>query len=158
MLCLNFRRFKFRYRASRCDSGCLGCCARSEPGATSLCRENAFLTQLALIANMVMSQIEIHPFLTRPALAAECAARGIAIEAFCPLLRAKRFTHPGLCEIASAVGKSPAQVLLRWSVQKGARCYNWARVVCNFVSRACLYSVNARIHSFAKVKQSHPAG
>lgn len=42
------------------------------------------------------------------------------IEAFCPLVQANKFDDPKLLAIATAVGKTPAQVLVRWSLQKGS--------------------------------------
>jgi diketogulonate reductase-like aldo/keto reductase len=71
------------------------------------------------IVIVAAAQIEIHPFFLRPALSAVCQSRGIVVEAFCPLLRAKRMTDAKLVDVAARVGKSPAQVLLRWSIQKG---------------------------------------
>ena len=68
----------------------------------------------------VALQIEIHPYLARPALVAACQSRGIVVQAFCPLLRGKKFDDAKLQAIATEMGKSPAQVLLRWSVQRGA--------------------------------------
>ncbi len=79
---------------------------------------------------LLVLQIEIHPFLLRPALARECTARGIVVQAYCPLLRAKRMADPRLLAVAAAVGKSPAQVLLRWSLQKGAFTIHCHHTLC----------------------------
>lgn len=48
-----------------------------------------------------------------------CRARNIVIEAYCPLVRGQRAEDPVLKEIAARHGKTWAQVLLRWSLQKG---------------------------------------
>ena len=65
------------------------------------------------------TQIEVHPYLQRPLLTKVCNERGILVQAFTPLLRGTRMHDPALLAIAARVGKSPAQVLLRWSLQQG---------------------------------------
>jgi diketogulonate reductase-like aldo/keto reductase len=65
------------------------------------------------------NQIELTPFLQRRDTCALCAKLGIAVEAYSPLTRGKRLGHPVVREIAQHVKRSPAQVLLRWSVQHG---------------------------------------
>ncbi|QPG94241.1 hypothetical protein C2857_005461 [Epichloe festucae Fl1] len=64
-----------------------------------------------------INQIEVHPFNTQEAIRATCAKHGIAIEAYAPLVRAKRMTHPTIRELADKYTCSPAQVLVRWSLQ-----------------------------------------
>jgi diketogulonate reductase-like aldo/keto reductase len=51
-----------------------------------------------------------------------CSNKGIAIQAYSPLTRGKKLDDPILKSIAKEYSKSPAQVLLRWSVQKGFVC------------------------------------
>ena len=46
-------------------------------------------------------------------------ALGIAVEAYSPLTRGKNLNDPVPVSIAEAHGKSPAQVLIRWSLQRG---------------------------------------
>ena len=41
------------------------------------------------------------------------------IQAYSPLTRAERLDHPVLREIGGAHGKTPAQVLIRWNIQRG---------------------------------------
>lgn len=66
-----------------------------------------------------VNQIELTPFLQRRRTVALCQNLGIALESYSPLTRGQRLGHPTLVELASKTGKSPAQVLLRWGVQKG---------------------------------------
>ncbi len=79
----------------------------------------------SLSCGRTVLQIEIHPYLTRPALVAVCKERGIGIQAYAPLVQAAKFSDPKLIAIAAEVGRTPAQVLIRWSLQKGARAH-WA--------------------------------
>lgn len=48
-----------------------------------------------------------------------CQSNGIVIQAYCPLVRGERLGDPTLHTVSQHVGKSPAQVLLRWSMQRG---------------------------------------
>jgi len=47
-----------------------------------------------------------------------CEKRGVVVEAYCPLVRATRFKEPILQPMVKKYGKTPAQVLIRWSLQK----------------------------------------
>jgi 2,5-diketo-D-gluconate reductase A len=67
-----------------------------------------------------VNQIEVHPFLTQTALCAFCAEHEIAVEAWSPLARGRELlTDPELLEVSKRHGKTPAQVVLRWHIQKG---------------------------------------
>ncbi|KZF24501.1 Aldo/keto reductase [Xylona heveae TC161] len=66
-----------------------------------------------------VGQYELHPWLTRPLLVEWCKARGIILEAYAPITRGTRFEDPALQKLAKKFNKSPAQILLRWSLQKG---------------------------------------
>ncbi|MGE0396932.1 MAG: aldo/keto reductase [Kofleriaceae bacterium] len=65
------------------------------------------------------NQIELSPFLQRRATVEMCKKHGIAIEAYSPLTRGEKLGHPIVTAIARELGKTPAQVLLRWGVQNG---------------------------------------
>src|SRR5690606_33012015 len=77
------------------------------------------LEELLATANVppAVDQIELSPFLQRRDTVASCRAHGIVLEAYSPLTRGKRFTHPVIRAIAGEVKRSPAQVLIRWSLQ-----------------------------------------
>jgi len=76
-------------------------------------------------------QVELHPLLTQETLVRFCREQGIAVTAFSPLgapsylpLGMARpeetlLGHPVVVEAARSVGRTPAQVLLRWGVQRG---------------------------------------
>jgi diketogulonate reductase-like aldo/keto reductase len=66
-----------------------------------------------------VDQIELTPFLQRGATCAYCKEHGIVVEAYSPLTRGKRLGHPTLVALAKRVERTPAQVLLRWGVQRG---------------------------------------
>ena len=66
-------------------------------------------------------QTEIHPRFQQERLVEECERFSVRVQAFCPLAHGSRdlLEHPSLVQIADQVGKTPAQVALRWSIQKG---------------------------------------
>ena len=79
------------------------------------------LEELLAVAAVVpaVNQIELHPFLQQRETVALCRAKGIAVEAYSPLTKGRRLDHPALVAIAREVGRSPAQILIRWSLQHG---------------------------------------
>lgn len=66
-----------------------------------------------------VNQIEFHPLLTQNELLDYCAQKGIQVEAWSPLAQGKLFDNEVVTTIAEKYGKSPAQVLLRWVLDKG---------------------------------------
>jgi 2,5-diketo-D-gluconate reductase A len=66
-----------------------------------------------------VNQIEVHPFLTQDQLRAFDADHEIVTEAWAPIARAKVNDDPVIAGIAQQVGKTPAQVALRWHIQRG---------------------------------------
>lgn len=64
-----------------------------------------------------VNQIEVHPFLQRREAREHCARHGILVEAYSPLTKGLRLDDPKLVAIAAGVGKTPAQVLVRWGLQ-----------------------------------------
>ncbi len=67
----------------------------------------------------VVNQIEWSPFGHSEAMLRYCRERDIAIQAYSPLTRTQRLDDETLAAIASGYGKTPAQVLIRWSLQSG---------------------------------------
>lgn len=68
-----------------------------------------------------VNQIEMSPYnyLQRRDTLNLCAAQNIVVEAYSPLTKGRKLGDPRLAAIAARYGCAPAQVLLRWSVQKG---------------------------------------
>jgi 2,5-diketo-D-gluconate reductase A len=66
-----------------------------------------------------VNQIELHPRLQQAELRSFHAAHGIVTEAWSPLGRGRTLDEPVILQIAGAVDRSPAQVVLRWHVQLG---------------------------------------
>lgn len=71
-----------------------------------------------------VNQIEAHPYLQQPALVEWSKQQGIHLSAYSPsannIYNLPRATDdPVVIEVAKGVGKSPAQVLIQWAVQRG---------------------------------------
>jgi len=66
-----------------------------------------------------IGQYEIHPWCPRDDIVGWLQKRGVVIEAYSPLVRAKRMNEPVLDSLAKKYNKTPAQILVRWSLQKG---------------------------------------
>ena len=66
-----------------------------------------------------VNQIEVHPYCTNEAVRAYGREHGIATEAWSPIARGQVLDDPAVLRIAEAVGKTPAQVVLRWHIQRG---------------------------------------
>ena len=66
-----------------------------------------------------VNQIEVHPYLVQDSLRAFGAAHGIVTEAWSPIATGKVLADEVIVSIAEKVDKSPAQVTLRWHIQRG---------------------------------------
>ena len=74
----------------------------------------------ALIAPpIVANQVEFHPLLDQSVLLAAAAETGIPLMAYCSVARGEVLRYPELAEIGAGYGKTAAQVVLRWILQKG---------------------------------------
>lgn len=66
-----------------------------------------------------VNQIELSPFLQQRDVRSLCAQHGIVVEAYSPLTKGVRLTHPVVANVAGRLQRSAAQVLIRWGLQHG---------------------------------------
>jgi diketogulonate reductase-like aldo/keto reductase len=66
-----------------------------------------------------IQQVELHPWLARKDIVDWCTQRGIAVQAYCPIVRGNRWDEPELQRLVKKYGKTEAQVLIRWSLDNG---------------------------------------
>jgi 2,5-diketo-D-gluconate reductase A len=66
-----------------------------------------------------VNQIEVHPYLSQDEVRAFGAEHGIVTEAWAPIAKGKVADDAVIQGIAAQVGRTPAQVTLRWHVQRG---------------------------------------
>ncbi len=65
-----------------------------------------------------VNQIEVHPYLTNEAVRAYGREHGIATEAWSPIAQGGVLEDPTIAEISGKTGKTPAQVVLRWHIER----------------------------------------
>jgi diketogulonate reductase-like aldo/keto reductase len=82
-----------------------------------------------------VNQVELHPLLNQAELRAVHASHNIVTEAYSPLAIGRLLDNPTVTSIAGEYAKTPAQVLIRWSLQLGnvviPRSSNPERIVAN---------------------------
>jgi diketogulonate reductase-like aldo/keto reductase len=78
------------------------------------------LEQVVSIASAppAVNQIQFSPFEYRRALLEACESRSVAVEAYSPLGTGRHLTDRTVAEVAARLGRTPAQVLLRWCLQR----------------------------------------
>jgi 2,5-diketo-D-gluconate reductase A len=67
----------------------------------------------------VLNQVEVHPFFGNEDVRAACARHDVAVEAWAPIARGKVNDDDTITGIAERLGRTPAQVALRWHIQRG---------------------------------------
>jgi diketogulonate reductase-like aldo/keto reductase len=87
---------------------------------------------------LACNQVEYHPYLNQDRVLAACRRNGLAFVSYCPLASGSDpFAQPAIVDAATAHGKTPAQITLRWHVQQESvvaipRSQNDARIGENF--------------------------
>lgn len=66
-----------------------------------------------------VNQIELHPWAQQKPIVDYCEAHGVVVQAYCPLVRGAKMDDETLVAIVAETGKTGAQVLLRWHLQRG---------------------------------------
>jgi diketogulonate reductase-like aldo/keto reductase len=66
-----------------------------------------------------VNQIQFSPFEYRKALVDACEDAGVVAQAYSPLGTGRHLADPVVERIGAATGRTPAQVLIRWAIQKG---------------------------------------
>ena len=81
----------------------------------------AHLERLAAECDVVpaVNQIELHPYLLNQEVRAYDEEHGIATQAWSPIAQGEVLGDPAVTAIADELGKSPAQVVLRWHIERG---------------------------------------
>jgi diketogulonate reductase-like aldo/keto reductase len=80
----------------------------------------AELDELLAVADVapVVNQVQFSPFEYRRALLEGCEQREIAIEAYSPLGTGRHLRKPAVTEVADRLRRTPAQVLIRWALER----------------------------------------
>ena len=67
----------------------------------------------------VINQVEFHPYFSQETLRNYLKEEGIQMQSWSPLMNAEILSDQTVNEIANAIGKSPAQVVIRWNIDNG---------------------------------------
>lgn len=89
----------------------------------------------------MVNQMEFHPYVVQQDLVDYCTSKGIQYEAWSPFMQGKLFKLDICKELSEKYGKSPAQIILRWNLQKGV-------VTIPKSSRSARIAANADIFDF----------
>jgi 2,5-diketo-D-gluconate reductase A len=98
----------------------------------------------------VLNQVELHPRFPQKALRAAHAARGIITQSWTPLGGGRSFDAPAIVAMATRLGKTPAQVILRWHIEIGC-------AVIPRSTRAAGLAENLAVWDFALSPDDHAA-
>lgn len=80
---------------------------------------SALLRQaVELVNDVTINQVEHHPYLSQRAVLTTAHEYGVVVTAHSPLALGRILEEPVVADIASAHGRSPAQVALRWAIQQ----------------------------------------
>ena len=89
--------------------------------SANLIRGDIFHLELKKVSGIIpaVNQIECHPLCYPRELIDYCQENGIQVQAYAPLARGAYLDHDVLCVLGTKYAHTPAQVGLRWAVQKG---------------------------------------
>ncbi|KAI1435105.1 aldo-keto reductase-like protein [Xylaria sp. CBS 124048] len=104
-----------------------------------------------------VGQYEIHPWCARNDIAEWFAKRNIACEAYSPVVQGKRWGEKSLVKLAQKHGKTEAQILLRWSLQKGYIPLPKSVTPSRIVENAALYDFELSKEDMAELETSEYA-
>jgi diketogulonate reductase-like aldo/keto reductase len=95
----------------------------AEGSARAIGVSNYTAGQLKVVATAsippAVNQVLFHPFSYKKELLDFCRSKNIVLEAYSPLARGKKLNDAVIAKTAKKYGKTPAQILIRWSLQHG---------------------------------------
>jgi diketogulonate reductase-like aldo/keto reductase len=119
---------------------------------------DAMLSYASLMPSV--NQIEVNPWLQRPALRAATEGVGAAVMAYSPLARAHKISERGIIEISDSLGCTPAQAAIKWCLDSGAitipKSSNPARISENM--GALEVDLTGTEQAFAALEESYVSG
>ncbi|RIP34843.1 aldo/keto reductase [Staphylococcus gallinarum] len=88
-------------------------------GVSNFTEDNLETLKAHTSVKPVINQVEFHPYLTQSNLRSYLASENIQAESWSPLMNAEILTDETVNDIAQELGKSPAQVVIRWNIDHG---------------------------------------
>ncbi len=109
-----------------------------------------------------VNQIEFHPYNYPKELLEYCQEQGIAVQAYAPLARGAYLDDDVMCVLATKYVKSPAQIGLRWIIQKGVAVIPSSKKEEHIISNAQIFDFEIEEEDMAIIdslnKDLHVAG
>jgi 2,5-diketo-D-gluconate reductase A len=105
-----------------------------------------------------VNQIEIHPYFNQDDLRAFNRAHGIATEAWSPIAQGDVLGDPAVVEIARRVGRTPAQVTLRWHIQRGDIVFPKSVTPARIAENFALFDFELTPHDMTAIARLHRNG
>lgn len=99
----------------------------------------------------VINQVECHPWLEPRDIISSCEKHGVAVEAWSPLMRGRLSEEPVLVDIANALGRTEAQVALRWMLQKDIVVIPKSVTPARIESNAALFDFELDAEAMARI-------
>jgi diketogulonate reductase-like aldo/keto reductase len=90
-----------------------------EIGVSNYSRDQLETLERAGLTTPAVNQVQFSPFHYRRQLLEYCNEHGIVVEAYSPLERGRGLNDPTITNLAEQLGRTPAQVMLRWAIQHG---------------------------------------
>ena len=88
-------------------------------GVSNFSLEELDVLLAAASVRPVVNQVQFSPFAYRRALLDGCVAQGVGVVAYSPLGMGGHLTNPTVWAVADRLGKTPAQILIRWALERG---------------------------------------
>ncbi len=118
------------------------------------------IERLAAEATIVpaVNQIEIHPYFTQNDVRAFDTAHGIATEAWSPLAQGQVLDDPAIVRIAERLSRTPAQVTLRWHIQRGEIVFPKSTTPKRIAENFALFDFELTVEDMAAISGLHRDG
>jgi 2,5-diketo-D-gluconate reductase A len=115
------------------------------------------LLRLAAASDVVpaVNQIERHPYLLNDGVRAYGESQGIATQAWSPIAQGQVLGDPVITGIADHLGRSPAQVVLRWHIQHGSIVFPKSTTPARIQENLELFDFELEAQDIARIDALH---
>ncbi len=100
-----------------------------------------------------VNQIEAHPHFANNDLRQYCAERGIATAAWSPLGAGSVLRDPAIQSVAQELGRTPAQIIVRWHLQRGDLVLPKASSLQRIAENAAVFDFSLGPYQMARIDQ-----
>ena len=98
-----------------------------------------------------VNQIELHPYFLNEEVRAYGEAHGIVTEAWSPIAQGRVLTDPVITEIAAEIDRTPAQVVLRWHIQRDSVVFPKSTTPSRIVQNAAVFDFDLEPEAMERI-------